>query len=319
MKVFISWSGDLSNRFAAKLASWIRCVIQNVEVFYSPEDIEKGENWSKKLSDELAGSNFGIVCLTPHNVTAPWIHFEAGALAKALDSRPATLMIGVKDSDVKGPLSQFQNTKLEKDDIFRLMQAINSRTEKPLSPDVLSHTFNTFWPELERHIKETLKSGFDTEPPEQHNEEPNAEAIEEILRIVRKLGGKSETKDQKVIAFPPKNIYNGFISLSKLKEIREEKGLSLSQLEYMCDLPFVFLKCVEEGTHSILFHEADRIANALGVSVEDLIGFNIADQKKGADPHALHPSNPGLPHRKPPAKQQSLVHGAQARLHRACP
>ena len=41
MKVFVSWSGELSKEIAEVLKKWIPCIIQSVEVFYSPEDIEK--------------------------------------------------------------------------------------------------------------------------------------------------------------------------------------------------------------------------------------------------------------------------------------
>lgn len=78
MKLFISWSGEFSRKVAECLSVWIPTIIQTVEVFYSPDDIAKGENWGNRLSEELEQSNFGIVCLTPENVLAPWIHFEAG-------------------------------------------------------------------------------------------------------------------------------------------------------------------------------------------------------------------------------------------------
>ena len=80
MKLFISWSGEFSRKVAECLSVWIPTIIQTVEVFYSPDDIAKGENWGNRLSEELEQSNFGIVCLTPENVLAPWIHFEDTSL-----------------------------------------------------------------------------------------------------------------------------------------------------------------------------------------------------------------------------------------------
>ena len=87
MKVFISWSGEFSRKAAESLSKWIQIIIQTVDVFYSPDDIEKGENWNNRLSEELEQSNFGIICLTPENIKAPWILFETGALSKATNSR----------------------------------------------------------------------------------------------------------------------------------------------------------------------------------------------------------------------------------------
>ena len=41
VKVFVSWSGELSQKFAAALKEWLEQCIQSVEVFFSSEDIEK--------------------------------------------------------------------------------------------------------------------------------------------------------------------------------------------------------------------------------------------------------------------------------------
>lgn len=82
MKVFVSWSGDLSKNVATELKKWLPCIIQSLEVFFSPEDIEKGDNWDSKISNELSKCNYGIVCLTSENTSAPWINFEAGELQK---------------------------------------------------------------------------------------------------------------------------------------------------------------------------------------------------------------------------------------------
>ncbi len=38
-------------------------------------------SWSARLQE----TDFGIICLTPENVSAPWLLFEAGALARAAD------------------------------------------------------------------------------------------------------------------------------------------------------------------------------------------------------------------------------------------
>lgn len=142
MKVFVSWSGELSQKVAALLKNYIPCIIQSVEVFYSPEDIEKGENWDAKISHELEEANYGIICLTPQNKAAQWINFEAGAIAKSLDSRVTALMININPSDIKGPLSRYQATKIERDDFYRLIQSINSASDSSLPENILSGTFN---------------------------------------------------------------------------------------------------------------------------------------------------------------------------------
>lgn len=79
MKVFISWSGKVSQDVALILKDWLPSVIQRVNPYVSSEDIQKGTNWNRDISKELESTDFGIICLTKGNAKAPWINFEAGA------------------------------------------------------------------------------------------------------------------------------------------------------------------------------------------------------------------------------------------------
>lgn len=149
MKIFVSWSGDLSRKIAEVLKKWIPCIIQSVEVFFSPEDIEKGDNWDRTISTQLSECKYGIICLTSENTNAPWVNFEAGAIAKTLDSRVAALMIDIKPSDIRGPLSRYQATKFEKDDFYQLILSVNKTLESPLDDKILENAFDAMWPALE--------------------------------------------------------------------------------------------------------------------------------------------------------------------------
>src|SRR5580700_539848 len=82
MKVFITWSGDTSKAIAVAPREFIPTVVQSVEAFMSASDIEKGSKWQGEISRELDAATVGIICLTPENLTAPWVLFEAGALSK---------------------------------------------------------------------------------------------------------------------------------------------------------------------------------------------------------------------------------------------
>lgn len=189
MKIFVSWSGELSCQIAEILKKWIPCILQSVEVFFSPEDIEKGDNWDKIISTELSECKYGIICLTTDNITAPWVNFEAGAIAKSLDSRVTALMVNIKPSDIKGPLSRYQATKFEKDDFFQLITSINKVLESPLEHNVLQNIFNAIWKSLEQEILLTIKSNVPTDKSMElksaKNNAPENEALEEILQLLR--------------------------------------------------------------------------------------------------------------------------------------
>ncbi len=196
MKLFVSWSGEYSRKIAETLKAWIPAVLQSVDVFYSPEDIEKGDDWNSRLTKELEDCKYGVICLTPENVKAPWINFEAGALAKSMDSRVSALMLGIATSDVKGPLSRFQNTRFEKEDFRKLVRSINSSTEKPLAPDILSYIFEKMWPHLQSvlsQIQTELEEKFTDETERPEPERKENDAIQEILHILRKMDASNNT------------------------------------------------------------------------------------------------------------------------------
>jgi len=71
MKVFISWSGPFSKQVAELLRDWVGDVLQGVQPWISSEDIEKGSFWFGEISNQLAETSFGIICLTTENKDAP--------------------------------------------------------------------------------------------------------------------------------------------------------------------------------------------------------------------------------------------------------
>ena len=82
MKVFLSWSGEKSRAVAEALREWLPKVLQEVEPLMSSEDISAGVRWQYLISEALEGSSVGILCVTRENQSAPWLNFEAGAIAK---------------------------------------------------------------------------------------------------------------------------------------------------------------------------------------------------------------------------------------------
>ena len=157
MKVFISWSGDISGKVARMLRDWLPSVIQSLEPYVSSEDIDKGRRWIADISGELEHSAFGILCVTKDSKDAPWLIFEAGALSKSVErSRVAPFLFGVELSEIKeGPLSQFQATRFDKDDVNKLVHSLNSAGDVPsLDKGRLDNTFSRWWPELEAKLNE---------------------------------------------------------------------------------------------------------------------------------------------------------------------
>ena len=187
MKIFLSWSDETSHAVASVLGDWIPFVIQAVETYVPPVDTRKGTRWSEDVSKELDRSSFGIVCVVPGNVGAPWLNFEAGVLLKTLDvSNVIPLLVDVETSELdNGPLAQFPSAVFEKDDLYRILETINEKTEQgQLSGDRLRDTFDIWWPKLKLDVgairkKENQVAGGpekipDTEEPKKKSdtEEP---------------------------------------------------------------------------------------------------------------------------------------------------
>lgn len=212
MKIFVSWSGELSKQIAQTLRTWLPRLIQSLEVFYSPEDIEKGDNWDTKISQELSTCNYGIICLTSENTTAPWVHFEAGALARALESRVSTLLVNIKPSDIKGPLSRYQATRMEKDDFFQLIESINKTLESPLENTVLEPLFDALWPTISSEFGEVMKQ-FPGKPAQDKEKDASNAPIEEILQLLRKqnalLANPEELLPPAYFEHLQRNVLNG--------------------------------------------------------------------------------------------------------------
>ncbi len=184
MKVFISWSGELSKKLGEVFRTWLPTAIQNVKPYFTPDDIEKGARWSSEIAKELEDSKIGIFFLTRENLKSSWLLFEAGALSKTLDkSHVCLILFGVGNTDLPGPLSQFQTTKFKKSEIKKLMKTINSALEnKKLAVDVLDQVFDMWWPKLDEQIREILQAqeAIDDKPIR-----TDRELLEEILSFNR--------------------------------------------------------------------------------------------------------------------------------------
>jgi hypothetical protein len=126
MKVFISHSGVKSKALGKKLRDWLPDIIQSIEPWFSESDIEAGSRWSPRIAEELNGTHFGIICLTKANCTAPWILFEAGALAKSMESsRVCPYLIDLEPSEIpRGPLTEFQGKRANEAETWQLIQTI---------------------------------------------------------------------------------------------------------------------------------------------------------------------------------------------------
>lgn len=206
MKVFISWSGKTSQEVAKLLSEWIEDVLQGVETWYSPDDIEKGSMWFSEIHQTLENNNVGILCVTSENKNAPWMLFEAGALFKGLTkARVCPLLVGnLRASDITAPLSHFNLTLPDEKDMLRPMRTVNSANEFPLDDERLEKTFNRWWPDFKSRYEKILSATSDEMPVERSAPDLLVEILDGVRHIQRSLPPTRIIQD--VSAFP-KNSY----------------------------------------------------------------------------------------------------------------
>jgi hypothetical protein len=193
LKVFISWSGERSQKLAQYLKDWLPLVLHPVEPWLSKEDISAGERWAQSVAKELESSNFGIICITRENVNSPWILFEAGSLSKFLQgegSRVIPLLLDLELREISGPLAQFQAKKVDKEGLCEVIKSINQTITPPVPDARVAHLFEALWPQLENNLSIIPKTA--TTPKITR---PQNEIFEELVTGVRSLDNRLRTME----------------------------------------------------------------------------------------------------------------------------
>lgn len=168
VKVFISWSGPRSRLLADALREWIHDVVQSVECFCSTEDIRAGQRWNNEVNSWLADTDFGVLCVTPENMKAPWLNFEAGALAKRIndDARVVPVTLGFQPSALEEPLKQFNGVPADRAGILGLMKSIAEVANPSMD---IERAVDRWWADLKTKldaIPESDEKVTQPEPPD---------------------------------------------------------------------------------------------------------------------------------------------------------
>ncbi|WP_406084525.1 toll/interleukin-1 receptor domain-containing protein [Micromonospora zamorensis] len=188
MKIFVSWSGEPSRSLAKGFSKWLRMVVQQADPWMSDEGIQSGTRWNDAIARSLRDTNFGILCVTRRNQSAPWLLFEAGALAKGLDgSHVVPMCIDLVPSDLDpGPLTSFQARSFGEADVRRLVHEINEVAGGSLPNEQLDQVFDALWPKLEAQVREAREAADAApEQPRRTTEDMLAEIVNRVREIQR--------------------------------------------------------------------------------------------------------------------------------------
>jgi hypothetical protein len=178
--IFISWSGPQSLQVAQALRQWLPRVLQAVRPYLSTEDTVKGAYWVSEVRNQLDTAKFGIICLTPDNLQAPWINFEAGALSNSFERGSVTpFLFHVSQADLTGPLTQFQVTEAASpSDVLRLLKQLDKACVHPVGEHVVEDSFQMWWAPLEK-VLQGIKV------PQETSQRSMEDMVLEILTLAR--------------------------------------------------------------------------------------------------------------------------------------
>jgi hypothetical protein len=181
MNIFISWSGQRSRQIASALNEWLPDIFQDLTTWMSTDDVEAGVRWGTELNQQLQSTNFGILCLTPENLNARWLLFEAGSLAKAISiSRVVPYCYQLVPTDVPYPLAQFQAVSADREGTNKILQSINAIRDERMPDDRLCRHIDKWWPDLESTLKALTTPIYDE--PKQRSDRA---LLEEVLQLIR--------------------------------------------------------------------------------------------------------------------------------------
>lgn len=229
MKIFLSWSGKESLGAATVFKELLPCMNQDLVPFLSQHDIESGARWSLRIAEELEETDFGILFLTPTNLSSDWLLFEAGALTKHLNGRAAGVLLGgLSPRDVSGPLSQFQHCVFTKDNIGKLFTSILKISQSNLEAHQATRIIDKWWSDFESAISE-LEFVDEISDKDTELRDDNA-VLEEILMRVRALENSTLSDHRKSSDQPDYKMTYGKAIHNLLNALSEEQKNVLSEI-----------------------------------------------------------------------------------------
>ncbi len=183
MSVFICWSGTRSQLVADAVKTLLHATVpalkEDDQIFLSG-GIAKGVTWFDSIVDALNGADAGIACVTAENLHSPWMHFEAGALARGLSklsapaalslgssivqqqppvsahrSRLFTVLHGVNVAALDGPLGAYQGTGTTRADMSQLVRALRLLFGEAVADDAVMIADDQ-WREFARALRHAV-------------------------------------------------------------------------------------------------------------------------------------------------------------------
>ena len=188
LRVFISWSGDLSKAVALSLRDWLPSLFDRVDPWMSDTDIASGARGLEEIHTTLAGCSFGVIVVTEENQNSSWLNYESGAISKSISEsqvRVVPLLVDLSGpTQLTGPLAQFQARKLDQPGVLKVVETMASHLG--VNAETAKQRFQAFWPVLDSKVQNALESNKPSTGTKA-KQRPMTDMLEEVLTQVREL------------------------------------------------------------------------------------------------------------------------------------
>lgn len=223
IKIFLSWSGDKSKKLANVFKTYVADILPKVDFYFSPDDLKGGEKWRQSIEEGLNNNTYGIIFLTPSNLTSKWIYFEAGAISKSTkQAKILPFLYKIDINELGQPFSDYQCKSFSADSILTTILEINDCQSEvyQLPSETIKRNFNRLSNEIETETKNinTINEVMENSEPQIEDASllDSEDKLNEILQIMREQSSKTDIKKNTEI----KTNTNSIITLETLRLIK---------------------------------------------------------------------------------------------------
>ena len=163
--IFVSFIHE-EERVASNVKAFIPLILgQTVDTFMSSDKnaIYAGEDWMKRIFEELGTAKVLVSMLSPVSVQRPWINFEAGA-AWMRDAKVIPVCIGgLTINQLPKPYSILQAVEIDTHEgAYYLLSSIAHHLGMPLpKKPIFSDNFPSSWTEADKADNKTLVTKYE--------------------------------------------------------------------------------------------------------------------------------------------------------------
>ncbi len=220
---------------SAGMIKTFRSTDKNVET-----GIDFGEEWYKRLMEQLQGTS-DVVCLfTERSIDRPWILFEAGVAKGKLNTPVVGLALGVPLNRVSaGPFYQFQNMDDSEADLTKLINQLSRRVRGlEIIPEVLKAQVAAFKDAEATILRDLGASQAKKQPAEETAIAKLAEEMKALpSRVAERLSDPEESRRRRPRRFHP-------IMIEEIMHMSGEPGdpvgILMAASSFRDDVPWLY-------------------------------------------------------------------------------